>query len=67
MKRFSMKHKDFENGELKFYEYNAPKWLKEGGRKGSTMDTRFFWNNVIMKLEVGETAHTDFREITRIV
>jgi hypothetical protein len=49
-----------------FTEETAPWWLKEGGRAGSTMCNRWFWNDYIMKLEVGGTIDTDFRRIERI-
>lgn len=54
-----------EEGET-FTEETAPRWLKEGGRAGSTMDNRWFWNDHILTLKVGQHTHTDFRKITRI-
>jgi len=49
-----------------FSEDDAPRWLKYGGREGSTMCNRWFWNDYIMKLEVGQKIPTDFQEIERI-
>ena len=49
-----------------FNEETAPKWLKSGGPKGSTMDHRWFWEEHVMTLEVGETVNTDFQAITRV-
>lgn len=49
-----------------FNEETAPDWLKFGGREGSTMDNRWFWNKHVMTLEVGETVNTDFQAITRV-
>jgi hypothetical protein len=49
-----------------FYEDSAPKWLCEGGIKGSTMDNRWFWNDYILTLDIGESILTDFSQITRI-
>lgn len=44
----------------------APRWLRFGGRKNSTMDNRWFWDKHIETLEVGKSAETDFSIITRI-
>jgi hypothetical protein len=52
--------------ETKFNGYTAPLWLCEGGIAGSTMDNRWFWNDHVMNLEVGETVETDFNIIKRI-
>lgn len=49
-----------------FTELTAPKWLCKGGRKGSTMDNRWFWNEHILTLKVGEHKDTDFQRIERI-
>ena len=48
-----------------FTEETAPKWLCEGGIKGSTMDNRWFWNDHVLALDIGESAETDFTKITR--
>jgi len=34
--------------------------------KGSTMDNRWFWNDVVFNLDAGYTAETDFNIIERI-
>ena len=63
---FSMKHKFFDT-ETQFTELNAPLWLtSEDTIKGSTMDFRWFWNDIILKLNVGESRETDFQIIKRI-
>lgn len=49
-----------------FDEESAPKWLCAGGLKGSTMDNRWFWNDHVLTLEVGQYVDTDFQRITRI-
>jgi hypothetical protein len=64
LKKFKMTHMI---GHIDFFtEETAPKWLKEGGRAGSTMDNRWFWNNHVMILEVGQTIDTDFSTIERM-
>jgi hypothetical protein len=65
--KFSMRHKIFENTIREFDENTAPDWLTSKNTvKGSTMDDRWFWNEHVLTLEIGETVHTDFQEITRI-
>jgi len=49
-----------------FDEGTSPHWLKYGGREGSTMDNRWFWDNHVMTLKVGECVETAFQTITRI-
>ena len=49
-----------------FNEVTAPKWLKSGGVKGSTMDNRWFWDKHVMLLEVGQRVSTDFSVIERL-
>lgn len=66
MKHFKITHKVFDTDPEYFTELNGPKWLSEGGIKGSTMDGRWFWNDYIMKLEIGSSIETDFRRITRL-
>lgn len=67
-KEFSMRHLIFKKllPEV-FIEETAPKWLtSEDTVKGSTMDKRWFWNDHVLKLRIGESINTDFRRITRI-
>lgn len=65
--QFRMTMIDFpETGEETFTENTAPKWLCEGGRKDSTMDNRWFWDEFVLTLKVGEYIDTDFRRIERI-
>ena len=66
MKTFQMTHLIFKGTPVPFDEDTAPMWLKEGGIAGSTMDNRWFWNDHVLTLEVGETIDTDFWSITRI-
>lgn len=68
MKRFKMTHKIWEEAEPIFFdETNAPFWLTgEKTVPGSTMDGRWFWNENVLKMVVGQTIETDFRSITRI-
>ncbi len=65
MKRFSS-HSLFSSNMIVFTEDDAPKWLCEGGREGSTMCNRWFWNVCVLTLEVGEHIDTDFNRITRL-
>lgn len=67
MKQFSMKSTDYAKSKpILFDEETAPKWLKEGGYPGSTMDNRWFWNGYVLTLEVGASIKTDFQTITRV-
>ena len=50
-----------------FDEDTAPDWLTSANSvKGSTMDSRWFWEKHVLTLEVGQTIKTDFRIIERI-
>ena len=68
VKRFEMSSNTFRDSKPKFFtELNAPDWLTSVNTiKGSTMDGRWFWNDHVLKLEVGEFKDTDFQRITRI-
>lgn len=48
-----------------FTEETAPNWLRYGGIKGSTMDMRWFWDDYVITLQVGQTVDTDFQRIKR--
>ena len=64
--RFKMTHQVF-NDSTYFSEETAPTWLtSENTVKGSTMDDRWFWNDHVMTLEVGESIKTDFQDIKRV-
>lgn len=65
MKKFKMTHM-LQSFSEEFDEETAPRWLKFGGRKGSTMDNRWFWDLHIMNLQIGESIDTDFQTIERI-
>jgi hypothetical protein len=64
MKSFKMKHVIFEDVTL-FSEDNAPSWLSQGGLQGSTMDNRWFFEQHVLTLKVGQSVFTDFHIITR--
>lgn len=50
-----------------FDEDTAPDWLTSANTiKGSTHDSRWFWNEHVLTLEVGQTIETDFRIIKRL-
>lgn len=68
VKRFEMRHDTFRDSlPAVFTELNAPKWLSSiNTREGSTMDGRWFWNEHVLTLDVGETVKTDFQIIKRI-
>lgn len=64
--KWKIKHEFF--GEPAFFtEDTAPKWLtSENTVPGSTMDNRWFWEDHVKKMKVGESIYTDFHTITRI-
>lgn len=64
--KFEMTHMYANSPPETFDEHTAPKWLCEGGRIDSTMDNRWFWNNHVLTLKVGETVNTDFQTIIRV-
>jgi hypothetical protein len=50
-----------------FDETTAPDWLTSKNTiKGSTMDQRWYWEDHVLTLNVGDSVETDFNEITRI-
>lgn len=64
--RFRMTHNLFKTS-VEFSEDTAPDWLTSSKTiKGSTMDCRWFWEDHILTLKVGESKLTDFQKITRI-
>lgn len=66
MKEFTMQSRFGPKSPTSFNEETAPKWLCEGGVKGSTMDNRWFWTDHVLTLRIGSHFLTDFQEITRI-
>ena len=63
---FRMKHKSFET-EVEFSEHDAPDWLTGVNTVvGSTMDTRWFWKEHVLTLNVGDFVETEFQRILRI-
>lgn len=66
-KRFKSECGLFGDATKEFSESEAPDWLtSRATRRGSTMDMRWFWNDHVLKLAVGESVRTDFHKITRI-
>lgn len=65
MKQFKIEKMFVENMTSFFEENNPPDWLI-GGKKGSTMDNSWFYNDHVLKLDVGESVKTDFSLITRV-
>jgi hypothetical protein len=66
MKKFKMEHKFFSS-VLEFDEFDAPDWLTSDYTVvGSTMDYRWFWEDHVLMLGVGECIETDFNWITRL-
>ena len=64
---FSMTHNFFGCVPDIFRETDAPDWLTGASTiPGSTMDSRWFWQDHILTLNVGESIKTTFRTITRI-
>jgi len=52
---------------LRFDQNTAPDWLTSSNTvPGSTMDYRWFWNERVLTLKVGESVNTDFQTITRL-
>ena len=63
---FKMTHNIFEHVEI-FVPSTAPDWLTSKNTvPDSIMDQRWFWNDYVLGLKVGEHADTDFRRIVRI-
>ena len=60
-----MTHRFFEHAAAEeFDEESAPDWLtSKNSVPGSTMDGRWFWNDHVLTLGVGEKVDTDFRTI----
>ena len=64
--QFKMEHRYFKTHQI-FSEKDAPDWLTSAKTvKGSTMDSRWFWEDHVLTLDVGKSAETDFQIITRI-
>jgi hypothetical protein len=62
---FSMRDNTFGTVRA-FTEHTAPSWLtRKKTVKGSTMDDRWFWQDRVLVLAVGESIQTDFQTITR--
>jgi hypothetical protein len=65
--KFLMQTTDYPGSKPKvFDEHTAPKWLCEGGLAESTMDNRWFWNDYVLTLKIGQSVDTDFQTITRL-
>jgi len=68
VKLFKMAHRFFlKTEERTFTDQDAPDWLtSKNSIRGSTMDNRWFWNEHVMTLNVGQSVETDFHVITRV-
>lgn len=67
LKRFKNEGLFFNEVVKYFTEETAPDWLTSCNTvKGSTMDNRWFWEERVLALEVGESVQTDFSKITRL-
>jgi len=66
--KFRMTHKYLSKDiPEEFDKDSAPDWLTSANTiKGSTMDDRWFWNDHVLTLGIGESIDTDFRKITRL-
>lgn len=65
-KVFVMRH-DLYDIESIFTENTAPDWLtSKNNVKGSTIDDRWFWEDYILMMKIGDVMRTDFHEIERI-
>lgn len=65
MKRFEVTN--FFGNTKVFTESTAPSWLTSKGTvPGSTMDSRWFWKDHVLTLEVGQSVDTNFNRITRL-
>lgn len=50
-----------------FTDLSAPNWLTSCDTVvGSTMDNRWFWEQHVLTLNIGETTFTDFNSVTRL-
>jgi len=64
--KFEMTHLFLGTKEI-FDEKHAPDWLTSKNTiRGSTMDCRWFWEEHILNLKIGESKETDFQIIKRI-
>ena len=59
MKSFEMTHKFFDMKSFIFTEKNPPEFLL-------SKVYRWWWDNYVMKLNVGESVDSDFQSIKRI-
>lgn len=65
--KFQIAHMFSKNDPEIFTELNPPIWLSsENSIPGSTMDGRWFWEEHVLTLKVGESIDTDFSIITRL-
>jgi len=65
--KFQIAHMFSKDDPEIFTELNPPIWLSsENSIPGSTMDGRWFWEEHVLTLKVGESIDTDFSIITRL-
>jgi len=62
---FTMTHTIFGGLPCIYYDGEMLAYFSRG-RKGSTMDDRWFYHNHVAKLCVGQSVETDFQTITRV-
>lgn len=62
-----LKHQVLDTPPSRVSEHDAPDWLTSANTvRGSTMDTRWFWERHVLTLEVGQSVETDFHLVTRV-
>jgi len=59
MKKFKMQHRVMKKTVKEFYEDNPPKWMLSD-------EFKWWYDDYVLKLEVGKSIRTDFQNITRI-
>lgn len=66
--KFELRQLHIRNSKVEtFTELDAPEWLTaERTIPGSTGDGRWFWDEHVLTLKIGESIDTDFSKITRI-
>ena len=67
--KFKMTHKVFKDNQPEYFtEKDAPEWLSSVNTViGSTMDMRWWFEDVVLMLSVGDSVDTDFRVIERVL
>lgn len=64
--KFKLKHLILNQPEIEVTQETAPDWLtSKKSVPGSTMDQRWFWEQKVLTLQVGEHTESEFYRITR--